>query len=332
MNCNFDFYTLIFNLNMQDISLKDLLEAGCHFGHKSDRWHPKAAGFIFQERDGIHVIDLAKTKSGLALAAEFIKQLAKSGGTVLFVGTKRQAAAIIKEEAETVGAAYIKKRWIGGFLTNWEQVHKNLDKIRRLTEEEKNGTWNKYPKHERVKLSRYLHKLNEFYGGVVPLTEPPKALVVIDIKREAVAVAEANNVATPVIAVVDTNSDPTPVQYVIPANDDAVGSIKFITHYLAEAYREGNEERAKETEKSQSEAKVEKVEEVGKVEKVSAKGRLAVGQEKVEQAEKVSAKDQATTVQEKAEQVEKQVDVAVKPEAKPQDAPKKSGRKKKTVE
>ena len=226
---------------MQDISLKTLLEAGCHFGHKSDRWHPKATEFIYQEREGIHIIDLAKTRVGLLKAAEFISQIVQSGGTVLFVGTKRQAAAIVKEEAARVGAPYISKRWIGGFLTNWETVHKNLEKIRRLTEEEKNNAWKKYPKHERVKLSRYLKKLIEFYGGVYMLTEPPKALMVVDIKREQVAVREANKMYIPIVGVVDTNSDPTPIAYVVPANDDAVGSIQCLVHYLAEVYKEALE-------------------------------------------------------------------------------------------
>lgn len=230
---------------MQDISLKELLEAGCHFGHKSDRWHPKAKAFIYQERGGIHIIDLAKTKAGLQKAADFIKNLVKGGGTVLFIGTKRQAAQFVKSEAERVGAPYINRRWIGGFLTNWEQVHKNLEKIRRLTTEQQENAWKKYPKHERVKLGRYLERLKQFYGGVVHLNQPPTAVFVIDIHREQVAVREANKMAVPAIGVVDTNSDPTLVQYVIPANDDAAGSLKFIITYIADAFQEGSKEAEK---------------------------------------------------------------------------------------
>lgn len=234
---------------MQEVSLKDLLEAGCHFGHKADRWHPKAERFIYQERDGIHIIDLAKTKSLLVGAAEFVYETAKAGKTVLFVGTKRQAAAILTEEAGKAGAPYISKRWIGGFLTNWEQVHANLEKIRRLKDEEQTGVWKKYPKHERVKLGRYVAKLEQFYGGVLVLHQPPDAVFVVDIKREEVAVREAVRMNRPIVAIVDTNSDPTPVNYPVPANDDAVGSIRYIVHYLGEAYREGREAFEKETAK-----------------------------------------------------------------------------------
>ncbi len=226
---------------MEDVLLKALLEAGCHFGHKADRWHPKAKKFIYQERDGIHIIDLIKTRSALIEAAKFVYETVKSGKKVLFIGTKRQAASIVKEEAEKAGAPYISKRWIGGFLTNWEQVHANMEKIRRLREEESTGVWKKYPKHERVKLGRYVTKLEQFYGGVLSLVELPEAVFIVDVKREEVAVKEAVKINRPVVAIVDTNSDPTPVTYPIPANDDAVGSIAYIVHYLSVAYREGRE-------------------------------------------------------------------------------------------
>jgi small subunit ribosomal protein S2 len=231
---------------MEQVTLRALLEAGCHFGHKADRWHPKAHTFIYQKREGIHIIDLAKTKAGLEAAAGFIKNEAASGRTVLFIGTKRQASAILKDEAEKAGAAYMNKRWVGGFLTNWETVHKNLEKIRRLKDEELNGTWKKYPKHERVKLGRYVHKLEQFYGGVLTLNELPSSIFVVDIKREEVAVNEAVKMGIPIVAVVDTNTDPTPVNWQIPANDDAVGSIKFIVTYISEAYREGKDQFEKE--------------------------------------------------------------------------------------
>ncbi len=226
---------------MQEVTLKQLLEAGCHFGHKADRWHPKAQEFIYQVREGIHIIDLVKTKAGLDAAAKFIYNTAKNGGTVLFVGTKRQAASVIKEQAAAVGAPYISQRWIGGFLTNWEQVHKNLEKIRQLTEDEQKGLWMKYPKHERMKLARYLARLNYFYGGVISLLSLPDAILVVDIKREEVAVREAKKMGVPVIGVVDTNSDPTPINYPIPANDDAVGSVRLLIETLAAAYKEGRE-------------------------------------------------------------------------------------------
>ncbi|MBI4058486.1 30S ribosomal protein S2 [Candidatus Gottesmanbacteria bacterium] len=224
---------------MDEIALKALLEAGCHFGHKVDRWHPKASPFIYQAREGIHVIDLAQTKAGLTRAAQFVKALTLKGGMVLFLGTKRQASSVIKEESVRVGVPFISHRWIGGFFTNWEQVRKNLEKIRRLEEEEKSGAWKKYPKHERIKLMRYLRRLHEFYGGVANITALPDAIVVVDINREKVAVNEAVKMNIPVIAIVDTNSDPTPISYPIPANDDAVGSIKLLVSYLADACHEG---------------------------------------------------------------------------------------------
>jgi small subunit ribosomal protein S2 len=233
---------------MEEVSLKALLEAGCHFGHKADRWHPKAARFIYQERDGIHVIDLAKTKAGLEAAGAYVKQLAAEGKKVLFVGTKRQAGPIVRAEAEAAGAPFIAQRWIGGFLTNWPEVHKNLEKIRRLTEEEKTGAWNKFPKHERVKLGRYLKKLHYLYGGVVQLTSPPDAFFVVDIKKEKVAVSEARKMEVPVVGMVDTNSDPEWTDYVIPSNDDAVGAVQLIVHYMAQAYKEGLDVHHKEIE------------------------------------------------------------------------------------
>ncbi len=231
---------------MESISLKTLLEAGCHFGHKSERWHPKAAQFIYQERDGIHIIDLAKTKTGLENAGQFLKQLAKDGKTALFVGTKRQALTIIREECASSDVPHIRQSWIGGFLTNWDQVHKNLEKIRKLTDEEKTDAWKIYPKHERVKLSRYLHKLLNLYGGVIKLMEKPDVLIVVDVKREDVAVREALRTGIPVVGIVDTNSDPAHIDHVIPANDDAVGSIRLLIHYLTQAYKEGMEEKGKE--------------------------------------------------------------------------------------
>jgi small subunit ribosomal protein S2 len=293
---------------MQPISLKDLLEAGCHFGHKSDRWQPKAASFIYQKRDGIHVIDLVKTKAGLEAAANFVKTSAASGKILLFLGTKRQAAPIIKAEAEASGAPYFIKRWVGGFLTNWSEVHKNLEKIRRLTEEETNGAWNKFPKHERVKLSRYLAKLNQFYGGVAMLKTPPDILFVVDIKTEAVAVAEARKRGTTVIGVVDTNANPTDVDYVIPSNDDAVGAIKLIVTYIARAYKEGAEAfqkeqnaRAEELKKippTPAKTEAKKVEEVQKVEAV--KPTAAKKDAPTKAVEKVKAVKEVTKEKKKA--------------------------------
>lgn len=245
---------------MIDITLKQLLEAGCHFGHKAERWHPKAGDFIYTEKDGIHIIDLVKTKTGLDAAMDFVRGLGESGDTVLFVGTKRQARDIVRNSAENAKAAYIVERWIGGFLTNWEGIHRNIQKINKLSEEERTGAWKKkIPKHEQMKLSRYLARLKVFYGGVLFLDKPPAAVFVVDIKKEISAVREAIRCNIPIIAIVDTNSDPTLVTYPIPANDDAVGSIGIITDGVAKAFFEGKEvaekNRAVEADKKAKEEK-----------------------------------------------------------------------------
>lgn len=250
---------------MDEITLQSLLEAGCHFGHKAERWNPKATDFIYTKKDGIHIIDLAKTKIGLEAAAVYIKDVVAHGGEVLFVGTKRQAVGIVKEEVEKIGAPYLVERWIGGFLTNWDGVRKNIQKINRLADEKNTGAWKKFPKHEQSKLARYLNRLNMFYGGVLHLGDLPTVLFIIDVRKEDIAVREAKRRGIPVVGVVDTNSDPTGIDYVIPANDDAVGSIRFITHVIATAYLEGKEARAKEEEMvRQKESK--KVEEAKKSE------------------------------------------------------------------
>lgn len=224
---------------MEEITLQALLEAGCHFGHKAERWHPKASSFIYTKKDGIHIIDLAKTKTGLEAAGAFVKETVSTGREVIFVGTKRQAAGVVKQEATAVGAPYFTERWIGGFLTNWEQIKKNINKIINMDADRASGAWKKFPKHEQVKMGRYLDRIKILYGGVLTIKEIPGALVVVDIKKEEPAVREGNRMAVPLIGIVDTNSDPTPIDYVIPANDDAVGSIEFIIHYLAAAYAEG---------------------------------------------------------------------------------------------
>lgn len=230
---------------MSDITLQQLLEAGCHFGHKSERRNPKASSYIYTEKDGIHIIDLAQTKDGLDKACRYVSQLVSSGSEVLFVGTKRQAKDILKNEADRVGAPFVVERWIGGFLTNWEGIQRTIRKILTMTDEEKSGGWKKFPKHEQVKLAHHLKRMNMFYGGVVKLMNLPKALFIVDVKKESVAFREAIRCNVPIIAVVDTNVNPTDVLYPIPANDDAVGSIAIITKAIADAYLEGKRELEK---------------------------------------------------------------------------------------
>lgn len=254
---------------MKDISLKDLLEAGCHFGHKVEKWHPKAASFIYGAREGIHIIDLAKTRDGLQKAVEFIRNLGKEGKVVLFVATKRQSKGIVSEAAKRAGLPYLTNRWIGGFLTNWEEVKKNINKLNRMAKELAEGVWKKFPKHEQVKLEKDMHKLDAVYGGVKELSKLPDAVFVIDIKREISCLKETKRCIISTVAIIDTNADPNMVDYPIPANDDAVGSIQYIVDVLAEAYIEGKKIREKK--EASKDKEVAKVEQVDKAEKVEEK-------------------------------------------------------------
>jgi len=254
---------------MKQITLEELLQAGCHFGHKSERWHPKAHEFIYTEKDGIHIIDLAKTKAGLEEAQEVIRNLVIGGKEVLFVGTKRQAKGVVRHAATEAGAPYLVERWIGGFLTNWDGIKKNIEKINRMQDEKAVGAWKKFPKHEQVKLAKYLERLKVTYAGVLHLAKYPDALFIVDIRKEQAAIYEAQRVGIPVIAIVDTNTDPTPIDYMIPANDDAVGSIEYIVNAVADAYKEAKEYLQKHQEELEAE-KNEKKTEV-KVEEPAAK-------------------------------------------------------------
>lgn len=225
---------------MQKISLKDLLESGAHFGHQASKWNPKASEFIYAAKDKTHVIDLAKTGDCLLKAGEFLHSLAKDGKTIIFLGTKRQAVEIINFEAKRAGVFYVTQRWPGGLLTNFEVISKNFKKLKALEEKLKNDEEKaKYTKKEIHLWQIELDKLKRYYEGVKDLTKVPDALFVVDARREAGAIREAKRLGAAVVAIVDTNTDPTPIDYPIPANDDAVGSIKYITSYLAEAWLEG---------------------------------------------------------------------------------------------
>lgn len=251
---------------MRDIALKDLLEAGCHFGHQKNRWNPKAAPFIYGDREGIHIIDLIKTKAGLVAAAEFLSDLAKKNGTVLFVGTKRQAAPVVEENLKKVIQAVAENnnfytlldRWPGGLLTNFITIKKNnLDTILKLQEDIASNNF--VTKKEKLLAQRKLTKYLRLYGGLVGLQKTPDAVFFVDVKRENGPVSEAVRMGVKVVGIVDTNTDPTPVDYQIPANDDAVGSIKIIIDYLVDAWIEGLLMRAKqETPEEVEEAKEEK--------------------------------------------------------------------------
>jgi small subunit ribosomal protein S2 len=214
---------------------------------------------------------------------------------VLFVGTKRQAQAIVRMEADAAGAPYFAERWIGGFLTNWDQIKKNIEKINRMEEEQKNGGWKRFPKHEQVKMARYLDRIKVYYGGVLKLTQVPQALLIIDVKKEIAAVREGQRRGLPIVGVVDTNSDPTGIDYVIPANDDAIGSVSYLVHALATAYKEAKESHTKELEANKAKEEAQKA----KAEKEAAAKMTVQSEEKRLAAEK-AAKEKKATEEKKA--------------------------------
>ncbi|HIP93529.1 MAG TPA: 30S ribosomal protein S2 [Desulfurobacteriaceae bacterium] len=221
------------------ITMKELLEAGVHFGHPKDKWNPKMKKFIFTTRNGIHIIDLQKTIEYFNKAYDFIVDLVANGGTVLFVGTKKQAQDIIKEEATRCGMPYVAKRWLGGTLTNFQTIRKSIFKLKVLKKMEEEGILDKFPKKEASRMRKKLAKLQEILGGIEDMKKLPDAIFIVDIVREEIAVREANKKGIPIVAMVDTNADPELVDLPIPANDDAIRAIKLITSRLAEAVLEG---------------------------------------------------------------------------------------------
>ena len=228
---------------MAVVSMKQLLEAGVHFGHQTRRWNPKMAPYIFTERNGIFIIDLEKTVKKLDEAYNFIHEVAAEGGEVLFVGTKKQAADSIKEEALRANAHYVNARWLGGMMTNFKTIEKRINRLEQLHTMENDGTFDLLPKKEVVKLNLEIEKLEKFLGGIKDMKEIPGALFIIDPRKERIAVAEAKKLGIPIVAIVDTNCDPDEVDYVIPGNDDAIRAVKLISSAIANAIIEGNEGR-----------------------------------------------------------------------------------------
>ncbi|MCQ2958489.1 MAG: 30S ribosomal protein S2 [Candidatus Gastranaerophilales bacterium] len=219
--------------------LLELLEAGAHFGHHTQRWNPKMKKYIFGERNGIYIINLEQTTEMLEKACEAVKLLASKGKNVVFVGTKKQAVDIVKEEAEKAGCYYINRRWLGGTLTNFETIRARINKLRELEDLKENGYFEKLPKKEAANLTKQLVKLQSTLGGVKEMRGMPDMLFVIGQNKEIIAIQEANKLNIPVVCIVDTNSDPDNIDYVIPANDDAIRSIKLITSKIADAVIEG---------------------------------------------------------------------------------------------
>lgn len=226
-----------------EFDLQELLEAGCHFGHKASKWHPKMAEYIYGEKDGVHLFDLVKTAEQLTIAYNMVYNLAKEGKTFLMVGTKRQAKEIVRDAASDAGCFYITSRWMGGMLTNWNQISKSIKRMGDIREGLKTGRFDKYTKYERLQLDKEQAKLARFFEGVKGMKAKPDCIFVVDPSREDIVVTEANTDGVPVIALIDSNTDPRPVQVSIPANDDAVKSIKYIVDQLAAAYKAGVADR-----------------------------------------------------------------------------------------
>ena len=243
---------------MPVVSMKQLLEAGVHFGHQTRRWNPKMAEYIFTERNGIYIIDLQKTVKKLDEAYNFIKKITEEGKSVLFVGTKKQAQESVKSEAIKSGSYFVNARWLGGMLTNFSTIRKRVARLNQLKAMEEDGTFALLPKKEVVKLRLEIEKLEKFLGGVKDMKELPGALFVVDPKKERIAIAEARKLDIPVVAIVDTNCDPDAADYVIPGNDDAIRAVKLICSAMSQAIIEGKEgEISESSEEVQADAELE---------------------------------------------------------------------------
>ncbi|MCM3759476.1 30S ribosomal protein S2 [Alkalihalobacillus oceani] len=220
---------------MAVISMKQLLEAGVHFGHQTRRWNPKMDRYIFTERNGIYIIDLQKTVKKVEEAYNFVRDLAADGGKILFVGTKKQAQDSVKDEAERCGMYFINQRWLGGTLTNFETIQKRINRLKSLEKMQEDGTFDVLPKKEVILLKKEMDRLEKFLGGIKDMQGVPDALFVIDPRKERIAIAEAHKLNIPIVAIVDTNCDPDEIDYVIPGNDDAIRAVKLLTGKMADA-------------------------------------------------------------------------------------------------
>lgn len=232
---------------MAVISMKQLLEAGVHFGHQTRRWNPKMDRYIFTERNGIYIIDLQKTVKKVDEAYNFVRQLGENGGTMLFVGTKKQAQDSVKEEAERSGQYYINQRWLGGTLTNFSTIQKRTERLHQLDKWEQDGTFEVLPKKEVIILRKEKDRLEKFLGGIKNMRKLPDALFIIDPRKERIAVAEARKLGIPIVGIVDTNCDPDEIDYVIPGNDDAIRAVKLLTSKMADAIVEGQQQHGEQS-------------------------------------------------------------------------------------
>ena len=226
---------------MAVVSMKQLLEAGVHFGHQTRRWNPKMAPYIYTERNGIYIIDLQKTVKKLEEAYNFVRDCSANGGNILFVGTKKQAQDAIKEEAARCGGYYVNARWLGGMLTNFRTMRTRIDRLAQLRKMEEDGTFAMLPKKEVIKHQAEIEKLEKYLGGVKEMKKLPAALFIVDPRKERNAINEARKLNIPIVAIVDTNCDPDEIDYVIPGNDDAIRAIKLISSVMANAIQEGRQ-------------------------------------------------------------------------------------------
>ncbi len=237
------------------VTMKQLLEAGVHFGHQTRRWNPKMTPYIFTERNGIYIVDLQKTVRKLEEAYRFVRKLSEEGNTVLFVGTKKQAQDSIREEAERAGAYYVNARWLGGMLTNFRTIRRRIDRLAQLRKMEEDGTFELLPKKEVVKHKLEISKLEKYLGGIKDMKRLPAALFIVDPRKERIAVSEARKLGIPIVAIVDTNCDPDEIDYVIPGNDDAIRAVRLISSIMANALLEGRQGEQTKEEKPAAEEK-----------------------------------------------------------------------------
>ena len=226
------------------VTIKELLEAGAHFGHQTSRWHPRMKSYIFTKRNGIHIIDLEQTVTRLDRACEFVQQVVAEGGTILFVGTKKQAQETVEEEAKRCGVYYVNQRWLGGVLTNFATIQARIDHLVRLEDQQERGEFSRLPKKEALKLGNEISRLNQQMGGFKEMTSLPAALFIVDPTKERIALAEAKRVGAPVVAMVDTNCNPDDIDYPIPSNDDAIKAIRLICSKIADAVIEAKTSEA----------------------------------------------------------------------------------------
>ncbi len=288
---------------MSKLELTQLIEAGAHFGHLTRRWNPKMRQYIFMEKNGIHIIDLKKTQRLIQNAADKMREIASDGGTVLFVGTKKQAKGAIAQEAKRCGMNWVSERWLGGMLTNFSTIRKSISRMQKIEKMESDGTFEKITKKEQLFRTREKDKLRKILDGVETMKKMPNAIFIVDIKKESIAINEALRLNIPIFAIVDTNCDPDPVDYIIPSNDDAARTIELITKYVTDAIIEGNQKY--------NQVKAEKAAEKEKLKK----------QEKEKSSDKKSGKPKIRRV--KFNEKGEQKDISGKEKAKKVEAPKK---------